>query len=216
MICKNCGKEIDDSSIYCTECGTKVSSTIAEQPVVEDKPEADIAAENNGVAATSEPASAEPAADAAPSTVSNPYKPQSAEPFPREPQRQVSRFDGYQPYAQQNTQNFRQPPPAYAPPAPAPYQQKPAASETAQKPVSTGVYILLMIVGAIPLLGLLVHIIALAATKNKGFKNYCRAYVILGIILLVLTIAAFIVGYFMFDKVQEFLRQFNIDIEKSF
>ena len=98
--------------------------------------------------------------------------------------------------------------PQAQPVSPAPVQDK--------KAVSTGLFILMMILGAIPVIGLIIHIITLAASKNKSLKNYSRAYVILGIIGLVLLLIGAIIGYFLFDYIQEFLSEFNINIEKLF
>ena len=79
-----------------------------------------------------------------------------------------------------------------------------------------GLYVLMQLLMLLPVVGLVVHIICLVAAKQRSFKNYCRAVVILGIIGLLLVIAGVIVGYVMLDSVNEFLADFNIRIEPLF
>lgn len=83
----------------------------------------------------------------------------------------------------------------------------------AEKPVSTWLYVLMLFLTCIPVVGLIVHIICLAATKQKNFRNYCRAVVILGVIALVLAIAALVAGFIFLDQINEFLSAYNIQIE---
>lgn len=200
MICSNCGKEIKDDSVFCPECGTKVASPKPEQPVITEpaKDEIGFMAQNQ----EQEPSTGaekhfEPAGTTTPPAEAG-YIPPAG--IPAQP------AAGQYPYMQQS----------YRPSAPpAAYQPMPVAVPD-EHTVSTGIYVLMLIVGAIPLVGLVTHIIALTATKSRSFKNYCRAYVILGIICLVIALAAAVIGYIMFEDIQEFLKGFNIEVEKLF
>lgn len=112
--------------------------------------------------------------------------------------------------------------PAYAPiPTAVQMPVKPPVQPTtmqvppapAEKPVSTWLYVLMLFLTCIPVVGLIVHIICLATAKQKSFRNYCRAIVILGVIALVLAIAALIAGFIFLDQINEFLSAYNIQIE---
>lgn len=112
--------------------------------------------------------------------------------------------------------------PAYAPiPAAVQMPVKPQTQPTtvqvsqapSEKPVSTWLYVLMQFLTIIPVVGLIVHIICLAAAKQKSFRNYCRAVVILGVVALVLLIAALVAGFIFLDRINEFLSAYNIQIE---
>ena len=200
MICKNCGKEIKDDSVFCPECGTKTAAPATQQPVNEEPVKEEAVAEQSVTQETYSEAqkSFEPEAAPAAPVQAGFIPPAGMPPVPpagREPY----------PYTQQE---YRPAPPVSYPPQP--------AAVPAERAVSTGIYVLMLIIGSIPLVGLIAHIIALVSSKNRSFKNYCRAYVILGIIALVIALAIAVVGYFMFDKIQDILRDFNIEIEKLF
>jgi hypothetical protein len=199
LICSNCGKEISDNSLFCTECGAKITAV---------KPEAPNQPENLNTEPTQAPVVTDAPPAPAPETYNKPAEILNTPAYVPEPAQQY-------PQSYQNYQPAPAPIPVYTPP-PVQYPQPAAAPMASAPAVSTGIYILMILVNAIPVVGLIAHIIALASTKNKSFKNYCRAVVILGIIGAVLAIGVMVAGYFMFDTIQDFLRQFNIDAELTF
>ena len=78
------------------------------------------------------------------------------------------------------------------------------------------ILILMLLVMNIPFVGLIVHIICLAAAKQKSFKNYCRAVVILGIIALVLAIVCMVLCLIFMDALNDILREYNLEIKRLF
>ena len=231
MFCTHCGSENGDNSMFCTNCGAQLKQPIPNPPPAEpitDEIAATIAADapvqpsDSGSASAavnvSEPVcAATPAVDPEPVAPSQPvYTPAPA----------PAAYESTQPVPPVPPASPVQPiQPAYAPiPTPvsspaAPVSTVPAQSvkETEEtKPVSTGLYVLMQLLMLLPVVGLVVHVICLVAAKQRSFKNYCRAVVILGIIGLLLVIAGVIVGYVMLDSVNEFLADFNIRIEPLF
>ena len=218
MFCTNCGSEIKDQSVFCTNCGTRVKpeTSNAQPEVPETVNEIATAIEAEPVVqpvpAAEQPVAAEPAKaveEQAPAA-SNPES--------------AAYFNTVTPPPTQPTPVAR---PAYAAPAPVPVPApapapvvKPltvsAPAAPAEKPVSTWLYILMLLVMNIPVVGLVVHIICLAAAKQKSFKNYCRAVVILGIIALVLAIAGMVLCLVFMDSINEILREYNLEIKRLF
>lgn len=229
MFCTNCGSENSDNSMFCTNCGAQLKRPIPNPPPAEpitDEIAATIAADapvqpsDSGSASSAVNASepvcvATPAVDPEPVVPSQPESFYTPAPVPAtyEPAQPVPPAAPVQPIQ-----------PTYAPiPTPVtspaavpivPAQSLKATEES--KPVSTGLYVLMQLLMLLPVVGLVVHIICLVAAKQRSFKNYCRAVVILGIIGLLLVIAGVIVGYVMLDSVNEFLADFNIRIEPLF
>ena len=134
MICKNCGKEIADNSVFCTECGARVSP---EEPKTI---QAEMSAEQTPPEVPAEQAASEAPAEQAQAPEEYKTSPEipTQQPTPKTPSAQI---------------------PASYPPTP---EQVPAQQG---KAVSTGLFLLMMILGMIPVLGLLMHIITLAAAK---------------------------------------------------
>lgn len=96
--------------------------------------------------------------------------------------------------------NQYQPQPGQTPPNPAPYYQPPIPAYQAPSyqnpvtyedntPLSIGNYLVMMIVSAIPLVGLIMTLIwAFGSSTNKNKQNYARAMLILMLIGIVLSI----------------------------
>ena len=217
MFCTNCGSEIKDQSVFCTNCGARVKpQTSNAQPEVPD------AVDEIATAIEAEPV-VQPAPAAEQPVAAEPAKPVE-EPAPAasnpEP---AAHFNTVTPPTTQPTPVAR---PTYTPaPEPAPIPTpapavKPvtvsAPAAPAEKPVSTWLYILMLLVMNIPVVGLVVHIICLAAAKQKSFKNYCRAVVILGIIALVLVIAGVVLSLVFMDAINDILREYNLEIKRLF
>ena len=224
MFCTNCGSEISDNSVFCTNCGAQVRQQVPNPPPEEPITE-EIAAT---IAGSSSGSSSEPAVPSEavpePSSVAMPAQaPQQVAPVQPVQQEPVNSVPVQSPvyHPEPPVQPIE---PAYAP-IPAPVAPQPAAAAPSiqavqpageTKPVSTGLYVLMMLLMCLPIVGLIVHIIGLATARQKSFKNYCRAVVILGIIGLLLVIAGLIVGYVMLDSINEFLADFNIRIDPMF
>lgn len=85
---------------------------------------------------------------------------------------------------EENNQNQNQP--VQSQPAPAPMYQQPYEDNT---PLTIGNYLVMMIVGAIPLVGLIMMLVwAFSGNSNANRKNYARAMLILMAIGIVLSI----------------------------
>ena len=97
----------------------------------------------------------------------------------------------------QNTYSAPPPPPPrpqpqYAPPQYAPQYQQPVNPNDA--PMSVGSYIGTMILFCIPLVGFILQLVwAFGSNVNRNKKNFCRAALILEVIVVVLYIIFFII-----------------------
>jgi len=108
---------------------------------------------------------------------------------------------------QQPTPQYTQPTPQYA--QPAPQYAQPAPQYTTQPPteqsgvLSTIAWIGVLILGAIPVVGLIVYIIwAFANLNNKNLRNFARAILILWIITFV---SALIAGIIFWTVIASFM-----------
>ncbi|MBR5981604.1 MAG: hypothetical protein IK035_06300, partial [Firmicutes bacterium] len=77
-------------------------------------------------------------------------------------------------------------------PAPAPQPAPGPAPEMRSKEISTAGYFWLMLLFAIPVIGLIALLIFAFAVKNKNLRNLARAFLIWIIVALVLSVIAFI------------------------
>ncbi len=88
--------------------------------------------------------------------------------------------------------------PVYVQPTPPTVQQPIPATETTYKPVGTGVYFILSILFALPIIGFIACIVIAKTAKNQSLKNYAKAtliwYILSLVLTLVLTILFFILG----------------------
>lgn len=72
------------------------------------------------------------------------------------------------------------------------YSTKPPVDD--QGPISLGEWIVTIIIGAIPCIGLIVYIVwAFSNTINVSKKNYCRAYLIITAAMIVLYIILMVI-----------------------
>ncbi len=197
MNCKNCGNEIAENSAFCPECGTKVSIEEKTLEAVADVTNIEEQSIDTEIAATELPDSTSD------ESVGDYSQAGTSEAAPWYEQPAVAPI----PWYEQPTQPaYGTPPPSVAPP---PVTQETPALSTAQ-PVSKLLYILMMIVNSIPLVGLIVHIICMITAKNKNFKNYCAAVVILWIVGIVLSLIAATILYFVFkDFFAEIMEKFS-------
>ncbi len=82
--------------------------------------------------------------------------------------------------------------------------------EALSKTVGMGTYFLLMLVFALPVIGLIACIIMSFAPSNKSIKNYARAMVIWTVISLVLVAVLVIVGFAFGEAFVEYINQTDI------
>lgn len=196
---------------------------IAEEPIAEEPPVAPVTALEESAVPVAPPVPEEPAVPVAPPVPTQPVAP-VIPPVSAKPVAPATPSVSTPVVAQPEKPVPAATPvrPAYAPiPTAVQMPVKPQTQPTTvqipqtptEKPVSTWLYVLMLFLSFIPVVGLIVHIICLAAAKQKSFRNYCRAVVILGVISLVLLIAALVAGFIFLDRINEFLSAYNILIE---
>lgn len=108
----------------------------------------------------------------------------------------VPHTDTAQPQASPSQPSYSNPAPAYVPPVqqqtyyqPAQPVYSNAAANSETKPMSVGDYLITFIVLGIPLVGFIMSLVwAFGSNVNLNKKNYCRAYLILAIIGVILGI----------------------------
>lgn len=171
--CNQCGKELTDEMIFCTNCGTKVYVE-PEVQKVEEVQEEKVEAQQEEVKVEEQP-TPQPAPIPQPAPAPQPAPiPQPApqpvyvrEPIPTPPPV----------YVQQTVQS------------PQPQQDK------ATKIVGTATFFWFKLLFAIPVVGFILSIIFSFAPKRKSLKNYARATLIwylIGIIAVAITILVFV------------------------
>ena len=205
--CTQCGARLGEEARFCTQCGNPVLSvpveeaapapqlnleeqiptTIPEEPVAEPTPAAipeepapeetlvefpeEPAAEENGWYASTPEETAPPAYEA-PAYEEPAYTPPAYEEPAYTP-------PAYEPPRQE------MPPVFYDAPRGG-YSQQPMYTAP-EKPVSPWMYLLLMIVFAIPVVGfILIIVLACGAAANKNIRNFALAYVLVWVICIVL------------------------------
>lgn len=203
-ICKVCGAEMADTTVFCTNCGTRFELEEAAAPApAETAPEAPAA----------EPV-AEPVAEAAPvepaaPVYSIPETPVAPEPVVAEPVAPapvVAEPVAPTPVAAPTPAPapvYTAPTPAPAPAAPvyaAPTAPRPvytapvaAPAPVVEKPFPTAGFFWMLLVYNIPVIGFFVNLICCFAAKNKSFKNFTRSIMLWWIIGLIIGIVTAIV-----------------------
>lgn len=99
-----------------------------------------------------------------------------------------------------------QPPPVVQVSNPPPTYSSPAPDKT-NKVVSTGLYIGLMILFAIPIIGFIACIIMTFAAKNRNIKNYARATLIWMIIAFVLLAILIAIASILVNTLTDYINQ---------
>ena len=171
--CTNCGTTLEADAVFCPECGAKVNlvtPVLQNAGAVEEAPEKPVQAPQDPQSAAPAPAPAyEPAPAPAPA-----YTPASA--------------PAYTPASA----------PDPAPAAPAPEKPEEPVREDVSKTVKTPAYFWLMLLYAIPVIGLIIMIIMACAARNKSIRNFAKAHLVwllIGLILLLVSaLAAFILS----------------------
>lgn len=190
--CTQCGNSVEDGVKFCTACGA---------PIAEDKKN-EAAPEKQPEPQTAKQVEERPPVAAA---VVSPVQPQYTAPQPqpqyRQPQYQPPVQQQYQQPQYQQTQYQQQQ-----------YQPRPAndvepSPDSKYAPVSTGGYVGMLILFAIPIVGFIFMIVwACGGSNNVNRVHYARAVLILTIIGIVLSIIvsiiAAVVGASVFDAIQ--------------
>ena len=84
--------------------------------------------------------------------------------------------------------------------------QTPAA-EPVSKVVGTGTYFALMLLYAIPIIGIISVIVMASKAKNKNIKNFAKANLIWAIIVVILSISVIVVIVALGNSFMEYIRQ---------
>ena len=168
--CTNCGFTLEEGAMFCPECGQKVEIPAA-------------AAETAAAAAAV--FTAEPAQPAAPVFTAVP-KQAAAEVNSAFEEAHAKAAAARKPEA---------PKPAAAPAKEAPEEPQPLSKS--DRPVSTAAYFWLMLLFAIPGLGLILAIILAFAARKKSLRNFARANLIWVLVALILCIVGALVGWIL-------------------
>ena len=204
MYCLNCGSQMAEGSKFCISCGAKYENN---EPVQETAAqEAAVSVECTAVVEETLDTAAKPAATQpeAPKPVQQTTQPaQAAQPKTVQPAfTQPAPKPPVQPVQQQN--NMNAPQQAYTQPA---MPLKPEKTT----PLPVWKYIGIFLIIGIPILGIVMLFVwAFGSSFNRNTKNYARAFLILTLIMIVLTI----VGYFaLWSNIQEIYNNMNIPIQ---
>ena len=163
--CTNCGAPLEEDALFCSECGEKILPA-GEIP------------DTNFVAAA---AAAVPAAAAQPVVQPDPQPaPQpAADPFEL-PQAEARPQTDYQ------NQYQSQPKPEPFVPQETEYGTITTAAASRSPEVKSSTYFWLMLLFAIPVVGLIAMLVMAFATKNKNIRHWCRAmliWILIGLIV---------------------------------
>ena len=154
--CSNCGFEMADDAVFCTECGTRME---APKQNTTEQPQPQNAQPQNQYSAPNSQQNAQP---------QNQYSAPSSQQY-AQPQNQYSA-----PYNQQ----YAQPQPDYYSQSPEDYAQNAV--------VTTGAFFGLNLLFSLPAIGWINCLIMAFAPKNKNIKNFARSkliWIAIGIIL---------------------------------
>jgi len=169
MFCNNCGAQLEDQAIFCSECGTKTAQAGGGQAKAQSSP------------VTPRP---RPVPQAAPTPQANPRPVQPAAPTPQANPRPV------QPAAPAPQANPRpvQPQQGVVQQAPPTYNQAAAVSPL-DAPLGVMSYVGMFLLMSIPLVNFIVMLMWLFGSNvNKNKKNFAIAIVIMTIIGIVIGI----------------------------
>ena len=154
--CSNCGFDMADDAVFCTECGTRME---APKQNTTEQPQPQNAQPQNQYSAPNSQQNAQPQ-----NQYSAPNSQQNAQ-----PQNQYSA-----PYNQQ----YAQPQPDYYSQSPEDYAQNAV--------VTTGAFFGLNLLFSLPAIGWIICLIMAFAPKNKNIKNFARSKLIWIIIAIIL------------------------------
>ena len=154
--CSNCGFDMADDAVFCTECGTRME---APKQNTTEQPQPQNAQPQNQYSAPNSQQNAQPQ-----NQYSAPNSQQNAQ-----PQNQ---------YSAPNSQQYAQPQPDYYSQSPEDYAQNAV--------VTTGAFFGLNLLFSLPAVGWIICLIMAFAPKNKNIKNFARSKLIWIIIAIIL------------------------------
>ncbi len=192
--CSNCGFDMADDAVFCTECGTRME---APKQNTTEQPQPQNAQPQNQNSAPNNQQNAQPQ-----NQYSAPSSQQNAQ-----PQNQYSAPNSQQ-YAQPQNQYSAPYNQQYAQPQPDYYSQSP--EDYAQNAVvTTGAFFGLNLLFSLPAIGWIICIIMSFAPKNKNIKNFARSKLIWIIIAIILGVICGIIFAFVFKNM-------GVDIDDYF
>ena len=168
--CSNCGFDMSDDAVFCTECGTRME---APKQNTTEQPQPQNAQPQNQNSAPSSQQNAQP---------QNQYSAPNSQQY-AQPQNQYSA-----PYNQQ----YAQPQPDYYSQSPEDYAQNAV--------VTTGAFFGLNLLFSLPAIGWIICLIMAFAPKNKNIKNFARSKLIWIIIAIILGVICGIIFAFVFKN----------------
>ena len=154
--CSNCGFDMADDAVFCTECGTRME---APKQNTTEQPQPQNAQPQNQYSAPNSQQNAQP---------QNQYSAPNSQQY-AQPQNQYSA-----PYNQQ----YAQPQPNYYSQSPEDYAQNAV--------VTTGAFFGLNLLFSLPAIGWIICLIMSFAPKNKNIKNFARSKLIWILIAIIL------------------------------
>ncbi|MBR5968411.1 MAG: zinc-ribbon domain-containing protein [Lachnospiraceae bacterium] len=203
--CTNCGADIPDGNIFCTNCGTKVDAMPAAPVFTEpEQPSAPVSTESELTLQPEQPAPAPVYSEPAPEFRPEPKPEPAPQPTPvyTEPKPAPAYRPEPAPAPRTNTEaafgvapaapgaNYSKPAPEPYPqnppyqPAPVQYEEDPAES----KVVSTAGFFWLSFLYCIPVIGFIAAIIIACAAKNLNIKHHACAFLVAILVAFVIMI----------------------------
>lgn len=195
--CSKCGSQIPEEAVFCPECGAKVTEPEKIDAVAEEIKEVEEEIDKTVYVKAPEKAAElkeQPEPDPVQQVPAETPAKKEEKPVPVDPV-PVKQAQDVPPKAA----------PAAAPVAVPAAVPTVAPQEKTYPPVKTGYYFWMMLLFAIPVVGLVVCIITAFSLKNPSKKNFSRAvlvWVIVGVVCgILLTVAAIIVALIIIPKI---------------
>ena len=238
--CPGCQKELDDGAKFCTCCGMSLKPQTpvnnANQPAQAEQPKTSVPLNNAAPQNTAVPQNPmqqtvpqNPAQQTAQTNPMQPKAPQTASPRMESlpPQNNVNRQYSQsapqgQPAGQNGANGYQAPPPFYGQnQTPPPYYGQPQQQYQApygmpqnmgdNTPLGVAQYVIMMILQAIPLVGLIAMIIWAIGGQgsNVNRRNYARAYLVIQVISIVLSLLAGVVFAAFLPSIASFLEELS-------